>query len=245
MRIKFLIIFIGINLCLYSQTESSISGKYQCNLPGNKSNGNFKFNIKNADKITFNQKTQLSEAESRFDKNFRFLSMSRKYSETHLSITDSEIDEFKVTLDKKSLLINFITEGKISKSKKVKIKGDNFRVFDNLFLTLQRDLKNRKGDFNSFLIFPDAASGYKASFKFYKSKNINTDSYSIPGFFKESTNFDTEVIICEVGLLGMAGKFFPYKFNFIFNNSKEYEFLGYWGGHPETPNYYIADRGDL
>ncbi len=251
MRINILIItfLISVTLLVANTKTQEITGKYLTIGPDGSVSGNFKFiTSERGNEINFQSLFGNSKSEVTFDNNMNFKTYTEKYHDTaDLKLVELiGRDYTHAELSKNGKEINFNSElnGKKLKREKVKIKG-NFKIFNNLFLTLQKDLQNGAKDFESFLIFPESASGYKASFDFYKSQNLltKTPGYkNAPKFFVVGSKFEKEVIVCEVGLMGIAGKFFPHKFSFVFENGGYYDFLGYWGGNPETPNYYIADK---
>lgn len=251
MNYKVLIILLTLSTMLFSNTENrSIQGQYETVIPGEELNGTFELEIKSDNnEILFSSRSDLSQSESTFNKNNQFKSMYRKVSTDKFYSDDNpQVEDYffaKLSDNKKELIIDYELKGKKTESKKVKVKKD-FRIFNNLFYTLGKNVKNGAKDFKSFLVFPESASGYKASFKFYRTKNIGKKASEIykntPDFFLEGSKFAEEVIVCEVGLTGMAGKFFPHKFNFIFEASGDYNYLGYWGGHPDGPSFELTDR---
>ena len=251
MRINILIVTLLVSTALLvANPKTKITeGQYRSSIPDNSISGGFEFSqAEDVNGYTFKMASNIDYSEAFFDKNMNFRSMNRTlYKNSNFNIIKLlKQDYFDVSISKngKELIINYELEGKKIKTKKVKIKGD-YRIFDNLFFTLQKDLQIGVKDFESFIIFPENATGYKASFAFYKTKNLLEKSpqyKNAPEFFVAGSEFNKDVIVCEVGLMGIASKFFPHKFSFVFENGIDYKFLGYWGGNPETPNYYIADN---
>lgn len=247
MRTKKLVMALLASTCLL--VADPVIGRYKSIIPGSQVSGKFEFKIlEDINGFKFKHMSNTSKSEALYDKNKNFISMYRELYQSDnfniIGLLNQDYFNAKLSTNKKELLINYELKGKKLKSKKIKLKED-YKIFDNLFFTLQNDLQHGVKDFESFLIFPESGSGYKASFNFYKTRTLleKTPWYNnVPDFFTRGSTFKEDVVVCEVGLLGMAGKFFPHKFNFVFQNGGDYEFIGYWGGNPKTPNYYISDN---
>lgn len=241
MKFKILTLLLCLSTILLGEPSSkTLRGEYESLLPEGKVSGTFIFDLKVGNETVFTQKSDIIESTSHFDSKSRFISMTRELK----GIKGVNEDFFKATLSANSKVVDieYSLDGEKVDNKRIKTKGD-FRIFNNLYFTLQRDLKREGKDFNTLLIFPENGTSYKASFKFYKTRMIvkeDTPYRDIPDFFLKGTIFPKEVNLCEVSLIGIPGKFFPYKFSFIFDDSEEKSFLGYWGGHPDNPNYFLV-----
>lgn len=236
------IILLSIGSLIFSDSSiESTKGKFNSTLSGKSATGTFEFNlVPQINGFKFIQKNTLYESETLFDKDYKFKSIKRII--VGVDPVNEDYYFAELSKNKKELFITYKLKGQTTETKKLKVR-ENFRIFNNLYITLQNDLKGGEDDFEALLIFPEMASSYKASFKFYKTKNVleNNSAYkNIPNFFSLGSDFNKEVIVCQVGLTGIPGKFYPHKFSFIFENSDEYRFLGYWGGDPEFPNYYLT-----
>lgn len=242
------ILIINSFLCYSNNVEREIVGR----VLREKDQSTFIYkteNKKEAKQFLFDN--SLSVTQSKFDNSMKLIEMSSRIkSNRKMDIVDAlNYDSYEIEFDKKRkyLTFNYKLNGNKTESKKVKVKK-GFKVFDNLFYTLKESIKRGDGSFESLLIFPERGDAYRASFTQYRTKSIKkgTIKYTnIPDDFLEATNFTNEVVVYEVGLLGIASKFYPHKFNFVFSADKGNKFLAYWGGAPEDANYYYSyDKGD-
>ncbi len=233
---RYLLILLLINCVLiFTSPALNIKGISDTSIPGAKISSVFelKSNTINGETLYINENA-IGRDVSSFDSNMMFKSMTiKRFRNDEFNIIEvfkHDYLEIIYTTNKKSLLITQSLDGKEVSSKKVKVKGD-FKIFNNLFFTLRTSLQKGEKDFESFLIFPESSSGYKASFKQYKNY---TEFYGL------GSKYSDDVVVYEVGLLGIASKFFPHKFYFAFTDDENYNFVAYWGGNPETPNKYLA-----
>lgn len=233
---RFLVTLLLINyVIMFANTELNIKGISTSAMPDEKISSvfNLKSNTINGEILYINENA-VGKDVSTFDSNMMFKSMTiNRFRNDEFNIIDvlkHDYLEINYTTNKKSLLVIQSLDGKEVSSKKIKITGD-FKIFNNLFFTLRTSLQKGEKNFDSFLIFPESSSGYKASFKQYKN-------YS--EFYSLGSGYTKDVVVYEVGLLGIASKFFPYKFYFAYTDDEKYNFVAYWGGNPETPNRYLA-----